>query len=74
MVSDVLEIIIDGLEFLFCGILEIIISIFLWLISVFKWLISHIATVLLTIVITQHQKQLIDFFELSIQILKNHLH
>ncbi|AWN64896.1 hypothetical protein LL14B4_01300 [Lactococcus lactis subsp. lactis] len=74
MISDILEIIGCGLEFLFCGILEIIISIFWWLISFFKWLISHIATVVLTIVITQHQKQLIDFFELSILILKNHLH
>ena len=74
MISDILEIIGDGLEFVGCGLIEIIISMFSWFISFSKWLISHTAIIILTIITTQHQKQIIDFIELSIQMLKNHLH
>ncbi|WDA68481.1 hypothetical protein [Lactococcus lactis] len=73
MVSDVLEIIFDGLEFLVCGIIEIIISIFWWIVSFIKWLISRVLTIALTIVITQHQKELVDFIKLSVHVIQNHL-
>ncbi|QDK70174.1 hypothetical protein [Lactococcus protaetiae] len=73
MVSDILEIIFEGLELLIYGIIELLISIFWWTISILKWLITRVITALLTIVITQHQKECFDFIELSIQALKNHL-